>query len=602
MCAGLAALVILVSGCSHPKSGPELTVATAPDPATEAVHQLASGDFVGAAASYAELAGTSAEPERVGWLLRAALIRADLGTPGEMPSGDVGTRAALLAALSQPTPHEVLKLLDQQPLQGLGAYETGLFLRTLGLAQAAVGQHLPAASNLTLAERYPMPPNRRKELTHPLWDALQRAPRETLAGALHPKAPYASGWAALVDLKPDTATDKARLEAALADWRSKFPGHPAQAGLLDELLAAAGQQARRPHRIAVVLPAHGPLAKVAAAVRDGLLSGRFGDSVGERPEVLFFDSSEEELPGTLEQIRNARADLIIGPLAKDQVEALALRTDLPAPVLALNTTGKPVSDPHRFMQFALSPEDEATDVANRAWQDGARRVAVQVANTSVGSRQLQSFTARWQALGGDVVASARFNRGANDFSESTSRLFGLEASKARAASLRRTLRRELASEPTPRDDIDAVFVAGSAQDAHQLMPQFRYVGADRVVVYGAPAILDGLRDLRADRDLEGIRAGSTAWAAAQPIDQELREAFEAGWGASSELQRFFAFGIDAWRLATSLGTLRAEGATPLEGVTGRLSIEDSGVVRRALYWADIRQGVAQPVETSVVVP
>ena len=600
--AGLAALVIIVAGCSHPKSRPDAPAAAAPPPGETAARQLASGDFSGAADTYKQLAASQKEPVRAEWLLRAALVEADLGISVAAPVGPSGTRAALLAALSQPAPREVLKLLDQQPVQGLEPYEAGLFLRTLGLAQAALGQHLTAASNLTLAERYPIPPKRQAELTPVLWAALQRAERTSLEEALHPKAPYAAGWLALLDLKPGVTTDKPRLEAALADWRTKFPNHPAQTALVDELLTAAGKRSERPRRIAVLLPSRGPLAKVAAAVRDGLLAARFADTSGVRPEVLFFDPEEGDMSGTLDQIRNAQADLIIGPLEKDQVDALAVRTDLPAPIVALNTTAKSVPEAHRFMQFALSPEDEATDVANRAWQDGVRRMAVQVANTTLGSRQLQAFTARWQTLGGELVASARFNRSPNGFSESTAQIFGLDASKARAAELRRTLRREVAFEPAPRADIDAVFVGGSAQDAHQLMPQFRYVGADQVAVYGAPAILDGLRDLRADQDLEGLRSGSTAWAAGLPVDHELREAFAAGWREANELQRFFAFGIDAWRIATHLGDLRTDGSTPLGGVTGRLSIDDSGIVRRGLYWAEIREGVARPLESPAIAP
>ena len=139
-------------------------------------------------------------------------------------------------------------------------FRSGLFLRTLGLAQAELGQHQPAVVNLTLAERYPMPRERAAALTRPLWNALQHADRKSLARALHPKAPHAAGWLALLDLKPGSAVDNSRLEAALADWRAHFPGHPAQGSLVDELLTAANQRVQRPHRLAVLLPNDGPLA------------------------------------------------------------------------------------------------------------------------------------------------------------------------------------------------------------------------------------------------------------------------------------------------------------------------------------------------------
>ena len=529
-------------------------------------------------------------------LARAALIEIDLGMAARVPPDAADPRAALLSALVSESPVETVRLLEREPLSGLDAFETGLFLRTLGRAQAALDQRLPAASNLALAERYPMPPPRRTELALDLWQTLQRADRVGLEKSLHPKAPNTQGWLALLDLKPWSAVEKPGLAAALETWQQEFPNHPARQALVEELLAEVDQRTERPRRIALLLPNSGPLAKVAAAIRDGLLAARYADSGEARAEVLLFDAGREDLNGVLAEIRNAGADLIIGPLAKDQVDALAASNELPAPVLALNSTGKAVPNPNQFVQFALRPEDEAVDVANRAWHDGARRVAVLVSNSSVGSRQLQAFSARWEALGGSVVGEVRFNRSASAYAEATSALYGLAESKARAGALRTALRRDIAFEAVPRDDIDAVFVAGSVHDAHQLLPQFRYVGADRVAVYGGPGILEGLRDTRADRDLDGLRAGGTAWAAAHPVAFELREAFARYWNATADLQRFHAFGVDAWMLASRWGELRAREGTRVEGVTGTLSVDETGTVRRSLYWAEVRDGKARALE------
>ena len=592
----LAALAIIAAGCSHPQPAPDLPAATTRSPAETADDQLAAGDFTGAAAAYDQLAKESNDASSAEWRLRAALIRADLGTPSGLPPAASSPRTRLLSALAASAPQETVALLDQQPLQSLAPFEVGLFLRTLGAAQAALGQPMPACINLTLAERYPMPPHRRAELTARLWDTLQRADRAALAKKLHPKAPFAAGWLALLDLKPWAAVDAATLATALAAWREQFPNHPAQASLLDTLIAAAGHRAQQPRRIALLLPTQGPLMEIATAVRDGLLAARYADGGDAKPEVMLFDADAGSLDELIGSIRKAQADLIIGPLAKEQVDALAARTDLPAPVLALNTTSKPVADSQHFVQFALSPEDEAADTANRAWQDGVRRVAVLAANTSLGSRQLKAFSARWEALGGTLVVATRFNRAQLAYAEAAGRVFGLEECKARASELRRALRRDVAFEPGPRDDIDAVFIAGSTQDAHQLLPQFRYVGAAQVPVYGASTMLEGMGNARADQDVEGLQVGGTAWATAGNSARALREVLAAHWKEAATLQRFHAFGADAWALAGQLAKLREAGAAPVAGITGQLTLDTNGVVHRALYWARVRNGVAQALE------
>ena len=57
--------------------------------------------------------------------------------------------------------------------------------------------------------------------------------------------------------------------------------------------------------------------------------------------------------------------------------------------------------------------------------------------------------------------------------------------------------------------------------------------------------------------------------------------------------RFFAFGYDAFRIAASLQ--RGAGVNP-EGLTGTLTIDAQGRVRRELEWARIRNGAPTPLE------
>ena len=63
--------------------------------------------------------------------------------------------------------------------------------------------------------------------------------------------------------------------------------------------------------------------------------------------------------------------------------------------------------------------------------------------------------------------------------------------------------------------------------------------------------------------------------------------------SASRRGRLFAFGYDAFRIAASLQ--RGAGVNP-QGLTGTLSIDAQGRVRRELEWARIKNGVPTPLD------
>src|SRR6186713_832674 len=78
------------------------------------------------------------------------------------------------------------------------------------------------------------------------------------------------------------------------------------------------------------------------------------------------------------------------------------------------------------------------------------------------------------------------------------------------------------------------------------------------------------------------------------LSGQVREAARQAFGDSAGRRgRFFAFGYDAFRIATSLQ--RGAGVNP-DGLTGTLSIDAQGRVRRELEWARIKNGAPTPLE------
>jgi outer membrane PBP1 activator LpoA protein len=78
------------------------------------------------------------------------------------------------------------------------------------------------------------------------------------------------------------------------------------------------------------------------------------------------------------------------------------------------------------------------------------------------------------------------------------------------------------------------------------------------------------------------------------LSGEVREAARQAFGDSGARRgRLFAFGYDAFRIAASLK--RGGGVNP-QGLTGTLSIDAQGRVRRELEWVRVKNGAPTPLE------
>lgn len=596
----VACVLIILAGCSQPQPAPTPALPTL-SPVTQAAQKLERGDFAGAAADYARLGTAPDSPEAAHFKLQAALLFLDLDQPAEAPTRiapadrDLAGLFLGLQALQAKDVGGALATLLPLRTAGFDPYQRGLYLRTLGRAQLAKREPDASAANLTRAERYPLPANRRAELTHLIWQALREVDPQGLKDLLKHDAPNAAGWLALLEFAGKRPLDAADVATRLADWQGRYPGHPAQIVLVNELLKQAEEAPRgvTPHRIALLLPFNGPLAAVADNIRDGLVAARFeqpGD--GQAVDIVTYHTTAATVGAVFDRAVADGAQFVVGPLEKPAVDVLRARQELPVPVLALNTTDGAVDAGPQFFQFGLKPEDEATDAAERAWREGRRRVAVIVPNTELGTRLKLAFETRWQALGGVVLATARFNRDVGSFERTVQQVFGLSDSQARANDLRRVLRREIAFDAQRRDDIDAVLMAAMPVDARQILPQFRYFGADAVPLYATSMLHDGAGDARADRDLDGVMFGDIPWSLGVG-DAPLREAARRYWKLNPAQQRFFAFGVDAWRLLPKLAELRAQPGTSLPGATGTLTVDSAGVVHRNLVWAQFVNGTTR---------
>ena len=421
-------------------------------------------------------------------------------------------------------------------------------------------------------------------------DALTRLAAATPADALN-------GWAALALIAKTADTTAAETEQRIADWRTRYPRHPASASVIANLAGAAPDNGDRSTNIALLLPLSGTYGQAAAAVRDGFLAAYFADrQQNSKTRIRIYDSADKSaaVPQLYARALADGAELVVGPLAKEAVSALRQSGNLTVPTLALNYSDDDGSGPANLYQFGLAPEDDAHAVAERAWLDGRTRALIITPAGEWGSRVMRAFSERWQQLGGRVVAAQTYESNGSDLSTPLRRLLNIDASEARAKALRAALQTDIKFEPRRRQDADLIFMAAFPRQARQIPAQLKFFYAGDLPLYATSHIYDGIADAGKDRDLDGILFPDMPWLLDQDSDP-LRAAIEQAWPEQTGLQRLYALGVDAYRLAPRLMSASRAPQGEIAGATGRLLVGPDHRVRRTLLWARFNKGEPVPL-------
>ena len=396
--------------------------------------------------------------------------------------------------------------------------------------------------------------------------------------------------------------DDELLAPALQSWQGRYPNVGYQAAEALFWLQAWRQIQPSPQRVAVLLP--GPdsvLARPGRALRDGLLSAWAQQPQDQRPELIFFqlDDRPEAAVDAWFSARQRRADFVIGPLARDHVDALLALRDVALPALLLNHPGQrqALADfPGLVNALALTPEEEAEIAASRALVDGHSRALVLRQDSDWGDRVANAFADAFGLGGGRVVRDMRYAAAQVDHSILLEVLLGLDRSRERANALERLLGMTLVSEPTRRTDVDMIFLASRADDGRAIRPQLKFFGAGDLPVLATSHIVSGAPDPRRDHDLEDVLIPLPPWFHDRGSQAQRRLQAEQAFSGldNPTLSRLFALGADALALLPWLDHLRNDRALYLPGLTGRLSIPAQGLIERDLPMVRLVDGRAVP--------
>jgi uncharacterized protein len=602
----LVLAVALIQGCETIRVEPELEPATA---STAEKAELA-GEYVLAAREYERLAKSAVSPQKQNYEMHMVtnLIKA-----GQIPTARENIKAIDVRGLD-PSFRARKHILEAQIALAEGFHERAIRLldsalrvrhlnptllaevyRVRARAELALENPIGAVKNLIEREQYMVGKEAIAENQLQLWKVLDSLTRTRLVSELnHTREPMLSGWIELAIASIENAGSTNRMVNAVAQWKQRFPQHPANESLLSSLASTSPGLIGRIDRIALLLPLSSTHAVAAQAVHDGFMAMNAANTDPDKPKIMIYDigADPERGPDFYAKAVNDGAQMVVGPLGRQAVDAVIRSDSLVVPTLLLNHTDEGSGFKHLF-QFGLPPEQEARQAAERAYLDGHRQAVALYPNTSWGERMMHAFSAHWQRLGGIVLSSQTFTEGESDYSEPIKRLLNINESEARKASLENKLGQKLKFEARPRQDVDLIFLVADARHGRLLKPQLNYYHAARLPVYSTSHIFTGKSDPIHDVDLDGVRFGDMPW---MLVDDgkilKLRETLQQNWPhAHSDLDRLYALGIDSYAIIPHLNRIRLEDAGRFSGVTSGLSLDRDGRLHRQLVWAKFRKGV-----------
>lgn len=469
-----------------------------------------------------------------------------------------------------------------------------------GNAQAAVAELLAADQALAGQPE-------RLQYAQSLWERLRQLERDDLIALRKDAGHAAAGWIDLALIERAQLTNADNLRRTLDDWQLQYPGHPAAQTVLPTLREFTSNLSQRHGQIALLLPFDSVYADVARSIRDGFIASWYQDSA-ERPELRIYDTGTTDIVNVYNQAVSDGAELVVGPLRKETLAALLEQGQISVPTLALNYyKGNPAvvqsinSDrlPSLY-QFSLAPEDEARQVAERAWFDGHTRALALTPANEWGDRIYQAFLYRFEELGGEVLKRVNYVPGEHQqFANAVETLLSVDKSESR-------YREQRDQEHTAglHQGADFIMLAGYPPAGRQVGPQLQFYYAGDMPVYSTSHIFDGVVDRYADADMNGFIFADMPWII-DPDRQHstLYRTIERYWpdGMSSN-PRLYAFGIDAYRLSSQLSRMAIDPRLQIDGASGQLTIAGDAHIHRGLQWARFVNGAPQPLGLSLKQP
>ena len=320
--------------------------------------------------------------------------------------------------------------------------------------------------------------------------------------------------------------------------------------------------------VALLLPLESAaFAEAAGVVKEGFVAAAQRGQTLQLPVRIYATSDDPlDILSSYHHAVSAGARFIVGPLTRDGVSAIASSQSLEMPVLALNTVDTKQTLPPKLCLFGLQTETEAGHIAKLASASGRGHAVIIGDDGSLSKRLQNAFTQHWQSQAGKTVELIRYT----DNPELLQHLRGVtEASH------------------------QLVFLALDATKSRVV----RAFLAPDTPVYATSQIFTGTGNFLLNSDLEGIHFVDMPWLL-QPDHPAVMAYRHAATIRSTEMERLYALGIDAFRLMANLLLPQPVEAIAIDGVTGQIHFAPPNQFVREPVAAQFDQGKVRLLDTA----
>jgi len=617
----LSLAVLSLTGCES-QPGKPVTETSVPEADVHAKELYQAGDFYAAAEEYLALAKSDPKNE-IKYQLGAAdaLIKnqeidraqqlIDFLPPEKLSDVQSVLKTIYQAQILQTKnePDAAYNLLNIDLPSETSRYVLAKFYETRATILQLKKEYFSAASERILVNSYLDDSQEIADNYKNLWQSLSRLTPSELDTYRIDNPGTLTSWLELAIINKTMLQNTVNLEASIATWQQRYPDHPALVDIIPEIIDSSRQLAEQPSQVALLLPFTDKYNDASIAIREGFMAAWY-ESRDDKPIIKIYNTDAENIIAKYEQAITEGADFVVGPLQKSAITKLIEQSDITVRTLVLNqydgkdnlantTSSSPLPT---VIQFGLSPEEEAKQVAERAWFDGRAR-AISITTGDERSKRIHdAFATHWQELGGILLEHANIGQDVRELSSPVKSVLNIDQSEQRIKTLRSKLQRSLKTETRRRQDVDLIFMAVPPAVARQLVPQLRYYGTENIALYSISTIYTGNINTREDSDLNGVLFVDMPWVIDpeneySPLNRMIERYRKP---AHSAFRRLYAFGIDAYRLIPRLAELSLQPGQQYDGKTGFIKIDKEGRVQRRQIWAQFIDGKPELTDTAVL--
>lgn len=430
------------------------------------------------------------------------------------------------------------------------------------LAQTAENSHdtVGAINAHVQMDRFITDMQRKQQNNDVIWGLLRNLDKNTLNSLTVDDNDVAlKGWIDLAKVYNDHISQPDQMRFAIQNWKTTYANHSAAYLLPTDLRGVVNFENLNIQQIALLLPLSGNGELIGKTILQG-----FNDARGNSPIVV---KTYDTMAGTnvtdlINQAKQEGAQAVVGPLLKDNVEALLNGNAMQGlSVLTLNTA--PSMRPLQGVcYYGLSPEDEAQSAAVKMWNDGEVNPLVFTPQNDLGQRSASAFNTKWQSLAGTDVNTYYYTL-VDDI----------------LANLKNA---------TMNGKVNAIYVVADSQQLQEIKTALDNSDAHGIAIYATSRSNSANNGPDYRLTMNGVKFSDI------PLLSDLnsasyQQALKIANGDYS-LLRLYAMGADAWMLINKFAELRQIPGYSINGLTGVLSAGEGCNIERTMTWMQYDNG------------